>query len=137
MVDARLGKEKVVEEVKKVTQNLGAEASLNFSDQETAAATAIAVTRNHGVMVQMAQPVNISIPFGELIFRHIKIHGSLTGQCSTLKVPQRKCRRYTDSRKDCLEILHTVSKHKIKVQTHPFNGLKKLQRLSNLPSRER
>lgn len=87
VVDARLGKEKVVEEVKKVTQNLGAEATLNFSDHETSAATAAAVTRNHGVMIQMAQPENVSVPFMELIFRDIRIHGSLTGEVPRLKWP--------------------------------------------------
>jgi alcohol dehydrogenase, propanol-preferring len=39
LVDARSGKEKVVEEVKKVTRGQGADATLNVSDHESAAAT--------------------------------------------------------------------------------------------------
>lgn len=36
VVDARLGKEKVAEEVRKVTGGVGADATLNVSDHETA-----------------------------------------------------------------------------------------------------
>ncbi|CAG8971790.1 hypothetical protein HYALB_00001899 [Hymenoscyphus albidus] len=115
VVDARIGKEKVVEEVQKVTEKLGAEATLNFSDHETAAATAAAVTRNHGVMVQIAQPENVSVPFMELVFRDIKIRGSLTG-----------------SRLECQRMLETVSKHKIKVQTNAFVGIEEVPRAIEL-----
>lgn len=48
MIDARVGKEKVVEEVKKVTGGQGADATLNVSDHESAAATGAAVTKMHG-----------------------------------------------------------------------------------------
>jgi propanol-preferring alcohol dehydrogenase len=48
VVDARGGKEKVVEEVKKVTGGQGADATLNVSDHESAAATGAAVTKMHG-----------------------------------------------------------------------------------------
>ena len=41
VVDARKGKEKVVEEVKNVTGGQGAEATLNVSDHETAAALGV------------------------------------------------------------------------------------------------
>lgn len=44
------------------------------------AAIAVNVTRMHGIMVQIAQPVNVTIPFAELIFRDIRIHGSLTSK---------------------------------------------------------
>ena len=47
---------------------------------ESAAETAAAVTRMHGVLVQVAQPPNVSVPFAELIFRHIRIHGSLMSE---------------------------------------------------------
>jgi propanol-preferring alcohol dehydrogenase len=80
IVDARNGKEKVVEEVKKVTGGEGAEATLNVSDHETAAATSAAVTKMHGVLIQIAQPDNVVVPFQELVFRDIRIHGSLTGK---------------------------------------------------------
>jgi propanol-preferring alcohol dehydrogenase len=80
VVDARQQKEKVVEEVKKVTGGLGADATLNVSDHETAAATSAAVTKMHGTMIQIAQPPNVSVPFVELVFRDIKIHGSLVSK---------------------------------------------------------
>lgn len=80
LVDARKGKEKVVEEVKAVTGGQGADATLNVSDHETAAEFGAAVTKMHGVLVQIAQPPNVSVPFAELVFRDIRIHGSLTGE---------------------------------------------------------
>lgn len=79
-VDARQGKDKVVEAVQKVTGGRGADATLNMSDHETAAAIAAAVTKRHGVMVQIAQPPNVAVPFAELIFRDIRIFGSLTSK---------------------------------------------------------
>ena len=48
LIDARAGKEKVVEEVKNLTGGKGADATLNVSDHESAAATAAAVTKMHG-----------------------------------------------------------------------------------------
>jgi len=51
LVDARSGKEKVVEEVKKVTRGQGADATLNVSDHESAAATGAAVTKMHGTLL--------------------------------------------------------------------------------------
>jgi propanol-preferring alcohol dehydrogenase len=80
VVDTRQGKEKTVQEVQKITGGKGADATLNVSDHETAAATAAAVTTTHGVLVQIAQPPNVSVPFAELIFRDIRIHGSLTSE---------------------------------------------------------
>ncbi|RAL63243.1 hypothetical protein DID88_004321 [Monilinia fructigena] len=79
LVDARQSKTKVVEEVQRVTGGQGAHSTLNISDHESAAATAVAITRRHGTMVQIAQPENISVPFADLIFRDIRIHGSLVG----------------------------------------------------------
>lgn len=55
VIDARLGKDKVVEEVKKVTDGAGADATLTISDAIDAAVLACAVTKTHGLMVQIAQ----------------------------------------------------------------------------------
>jgi len=55
VVDARKGDEAVVEEVHKVTNGEGVDATINLSDARTAAATACAVTKMHGRMVQIAQ----------------------------------------------------------------------------------
>ena len=48
IVDARSGKEKVVEQVKKGTGGHGADATLNVTDHESAAATGAVVTKMHG-----------------------------------------------------------------------------------------
>jgi len=55
VVDARKGKEHVVAEVQRVTAGKGADATVTISDAEGAAALACAVTKMHGVMVQVAQ----------------------------------------------------------------------------------
>lgn len=44
------------------------------------AATSVAVTKMHGIMIQIAQPPNVSVPFAEFIFRDVRIHGSLTSK---------------------------------------------------------
>jgi propanol-preferring alcohol dehydrogenase len=80
LVDARKKKEDAVKEVKKVTGGQGADATLNVSDHETAAALAAAVTKMHGYMIQIAQPPEVSIPFAEFVFRDVRVHGSLTGE---------------------------------------------------------
>src|SRR4051812_18018137 len=77
MLSLMLDKERVVEEVKRVNRGQLADATINVSDHATAAATAVATTKMHGVMVQIAQPTNVSVPFAELVFRDIRIHGSL------------------------------------------------------------
>ncbi|KAE8444999.1 hypothetical protein EG329_014005 [Mollisiaceae sp. DMI_Dod_QoI] len=115
IIDARYGKDKVVEEVKKVTGGHGADATLNVSDHESAAATGAAVTKMHGVLVQIAQPTNVSVPFAELVFRDIRIHGSLTS-----------------SRGECQKMLEVVSKHNIKVRTNPFKGIKEVPKAVEL-----
>jgi hypothetical protein len=46
-----LAKEKVAEEVKKVTEGQGANATLNVSDHESATATGAAITKMHGKLL--------------------------------------------------------------------------------------
>lgn len=55
LIDARREKEKVVEQVKNVTNGMGVDATLTLSDSEGAAALACAVTKMHGTMIQIAQ----------------------------------------------------------------------------------
>lgn len=52
---------------------------MNVSDHETAAALGAAVTKMHGMLVQIAQPENVSVPFAELVFRDIRIR-----KCKTI-----------------------------------------------------
>lgn len=55
VVDARLGKKKVVEEVKKVTNGMGVHSAITISDAPDAAALGCAITKMHGTMIQIAQ----------------------------------------------------------------------------------
>jgi len=66
-------------------------------------------------LTHIFQPDNVSVPFPELIFRDIRIHGSLL--CS-----QEEAKRMLDM----------VAKHKISVRTNPVYGLKELPKLIDL-----
>lgn len=77
VIDIRKDLDAAVKEVHAVTNGHGVDSTIGLSDHPTAAATACAITRFHGVLVQIAQPDQVSVPFHELIFRDIKIHGSL------------------------------------------------------------
>ncbi|PVH85886.1 GroES-like protein [Cadophora sp. DSE1049] len=115
VIDARPGKEKIVEELKKANNGKLVDATLNVSDHESAAATSAAITKMHGVLVQIAQPTNVSVPFAELIFRDIRIHGSLVS-----------------SRGECQKMLRVASENKISVRTNPFHGLKEIPKAVEL-----
>ncbi|KAL8759323.1 MAG: hypothetical protein Q9199_000854 [Rusavskia elegans] len=117
VIDARIGKEKVVEEVKKVTDQKGVDSALTISDAPDAAALACAITKMHGTMVQIAQPPEVSIPYHELIFRDIRIHGSLLSR--RLK-------------SESIRMLDFVAEHNITVKTNPFFGLKEVPNLVEL-----
>lgn len=115
VVDARKGDKAVIEEVHRVTNGMGADSTVNLSDAPTAAATACAVTKMHGIVVQIAQPETVNIPFAELIFRDIRIHGSLI--CSP---------------KESEQMLELVAEHGISVKTNPFYGLDKIENLTKM-----
>jgi len=115
IIDARKGTESVVQEVNKATNNEGADATICVSDDDSAAGLACAVTKMHGTMVQIAQPMEIKIPFKELIFRDIRIKGSLI--CS----PEESKR-----------MLQVVAEHSISVKTNPFYGLNEIPKLVDL-----
>ncbi|KAK5166346.1 hypothetical protein LTR04_000740 [Oleoguttula sp. CCFEE 6159] len=115
VIDARRGNEAVVAEVHKVTNGAGADATVNVSDAKSAAATACAVTKLHGVMVQIAQPDEVSIPFVELIFRDIRVHGSMI--CSPAEARR---------------MLAVVAEHHISVKTNAFDGLHEIPKLVEL-----
>jgi len=95
-----------------VTNGVGADSTLCISDAPPAAGLACAVTKMHGVMVQIAQPDNIEIPFPEIIFRDIRIHGSLI--CSA-----------EESRR----MLDVIAQHGVTARTVPFQGLDKIEDL--------
>ncbi|KAK4936776.1 hypothetical protein LTR10_022433 [Elasticomyces elasticus] len=115
ILDAREGKDKLVKYVQDLTDGLGVHASINVSEHETAATTACAVTRMHGIMVQVAQPDKVCIDFKELIFRDIRVKGTLiAGQ------------EYSQ------QMLEDVAKYNIKVETNLFYGLEEVPKMVDL-----
>ncbi|KAF2266389.1 GroES-like protein [Lojkania enalia] len=115
VIDVRIGHDKVVEEIKKVTNGKGAAATVNVSDAPKAMATSCAITMMHGTVIQLAQPDDVVIPFRELIFRDIRVRGSLI--CS----PEEGQR-----------MLQVVDEHRISVDMNPFNGLDEIAKLIEL-----
>ncbi|KAL8996944.1 MAG: hypothetical protein Q9169_003650 [Polycauliona sp. 2 TL-2023] len=110
VIDARIGKAKVLEEVKRVTDQKGVDSALTISDAPDAAALACAITK-------IAQPPEVSVPFHELIFRDIRIHGSLL------------LRRL---KSESIRMLDFVAEHGITVKTNLFLGLKEIPHLVEL-----
>ncbi|KAI4261429.1 MAG: hypothetical protein L6R42_003370, partial [Xanthoria sp. 1 TBL-2021] len=104
--------------VKKVTDQKGVDSALTISDAPDAAALACAITKMHGTMVQIAQPPEVSVPYHELIFRDIRIHGSLLSR--RLK-------------SESIRMLDFVAEHNITVKTNPFFGLKEIPNLVERP----
>ncbi|KZL81297.1 alcohol dehydrogenase protein [Colletotrichum incanum] len=115
VLDARREKKGVVEEVQKATGGLGADATLNLSDADGAAGLACAVTKMHGAMIQIAQPDDVKIPFHELVFRDIRVKGSLL--CS---------------KEESARLVKHVAEHGIQLETNVFHGLDKIHELVDL-----
>lgn len=131
VVDSRQGEEEIVREVHRVTNGEGVAATVNVSEAATAAAMSCKITRMHGTVVQIAQvgvwglvvwsetnalqPENVVIPFQEIIFRDIRIRGSLI--CSP---------------KEAQDMLQVVAEHNISVNTNAFNGLGEMEKLIEL-----
>ncbi|EMC91465.1 hypothetical protein BAUCODRAFT_80457 [Baudoinia panamericana UAMH 10762] len=115
VVDARKGKEEAVKEVQSVTNGMGADATITLSDHPTAAGLACAVTKMHGTMVQIAQPDEVTIPFQEIIFRDIRIRGSLI--CS---------------QEESSGMLKQIAEHGVTAKTVPFHGLDKVFELVDM-----
>jgi alcohol dehydrogenase, propanol-preferring len=124
VADARRKKGDVVRGVMQTTGGEGCYATINLSDVRSAAALACATTRLHSRMIQIAQvrglgrqhallkaadtvqPNEASVPFSELVFRNVRIEGSL--MCSV---------------QQSQDMLDMVAKHNITVKTNLFYGL--------------
>ncbi|KAH7072643.1 zinc-binding dehydrogenase-domain-containing protein [Paraphoma chrysanthemicola] len=115
VVDARKGVEAVVKAVHAVTNGEGVACTLNVSDANSAMATCCGMTRMHGTVIQIAQPDNVVIPFRELIFRDIRIRGSLIASPSEAR-----------------DMLALVAGHGISVHTNAFNGLDEIEKAVEL-----
>ena len=66
-------------------------------------------------LLTFLQPTEVSIPFHELVFRDVRIKGSLI--CSRLEAEL---------------MLKIVAEHKISVKTNPFFGLREIPKLIEL-----
>lgn len=115
VVDARKGKDSVVKEVHSVTNGEGVPSSVVLSDHKDACAIAAACTKMHGTVVQIAQPDEISVPFTEIIFRDIRIRGSLICNSDESKT-----------------MLDCIAKNGVTVKTNPFYGLDKIEDLQKM-----
>jgi propanol-preferring alcohol dehydrogenase len=115
VLDVREGKEEVVKKVQAWTGGAGVEATVNVSDHPSSAALSAAITRMHGVVVQAAQPVEVSVPFQDIVLRDITIKGTMLGG--------------TDVGKEMLDV---VAKHGIKAETQVFHGLEKVPEMLEL-----
>ncbi|KAK5098409.1 hypothetical protein LTS08_006542 [Lithohypha guttulata] len=111
VLDARIGKEKLVEQVHKHTDGKGVHAALNVSDAKSAAPTAAAITRDHGTVVQVALIDEVSLPFHDVIFRNIHLKGS-----------------FMASQAEIQEMLYAVVEHKIKLENNIFHGIPEIPR---------
>lgn len=115
VIDARKGDEHVVKEVHKVTNKEGVTCTLNVSDANSAMATACAITKMHGTVIQIAQPDNVVIPFRELIFRDTRV------RCSLIASPN-----------EARDMVKVVAEHNVSVTTNAFKGLGELEKLVEL-----
>lgn len=113
--DAREGKDAVVKKVQDLTDGQGVESTINVSEHETSAPLSCAITRMHGIMVQIAQPTMVNIPFAELIFRDIIVKGSLIA-----------------GQEQSQEMLDLVAANKIQVETNVFHGLDEVPKMVEL-----
>jgi propanol-preferring alcohol dehydrogenase len=115
VIDARKSKADVVKEVHAVTASEGANTTVCLSDHKDAPGIACAVTKMHGTMVQISLPDIIEIPFSGIIFRDIRIVGSVASSSEETK-----------------SMLETIAKHDVIVNMIPFQGLDKIDELTKL-----
>ena len=111
-LDVRGGREKLLEGVKAATGGKLMVASVVVSDHDTATDTSCAITMNHGTVIQVAQPPNVIVDFRELIFRDIHLEGSLLA-----------------SQAELAEMIGFVAENKVRVETHPYEGLESLKEI--------
>lgn len=108
VLDARKGHETVVAEIRALSGG-GVDATINVSAHPTSAALACAITTMHGTMVQVSAPSEVSIPIAELVFRDIRIKGTLLA-----------------GRERSMEMLAEFERHKLRVECSLFYGLEQV-----------
>ncbi|KIX94948.1 uncharacterized protein Z520_09258 [Fonsecaea multimorphosa CBS 102226] len=116
VLDAREGKDKVAERVRALTSPRGGvDATVNVSDHPSTAALSASITRSHGTVVQAAQPVEVTVPFQEIVLRDITIKGTMHGGPGVAD-----------------EMLQTVATHGIVAETQVFHGLDEVPKMFEL-----
>lgn len=99
---------KIVKEIQDLTGG-GVDAAINASDHGTAAATACAIIRTHGALVQIAQPDKICLPFRDVVLRDITIKGSMVA-----------------GREQSREMLNQAASAGFRAETQLFHGLEEV-----------
>lgn len=112
VADAREGKDAVVKQILEATDGEGVDAALTISDAPDAAALACALTKMHGLMVQMGQPDVVNIPFADLALRDVRVQGSIL--CSP---------------EESRGMLKFIAESGLAVKTSVYKGLDKIKEL--------
>jgi alcohol dehydrogenase, propanol-preferring len=89
--------------------------SIVLSDASPATELGAAITRMQGTLVQVAQPAKVVLRFQEIIFRDIRLVGSLLASQSQLQ-----------------DLVNFVVEHRIRVETKVFDGLNTLHEVLRL-----
>ncbi|VUC25639.1 unnamed protein product [Clonostachys rosea] len=112
VLDSRKGKDEIVKAVQEVTRGLGSDGAIVITDAADATAIAAAAIKMHGTVIQIALSDPITIPFHDVIFRDVRVKGSLIASPGESK-----------------EMLDFIAKHGITVKACPFNGLDSIEEL--------
>ncbi|RYP73570.1 hypothetical protein DL769_004185 [Monosporascus sp. CRB-8-3] len=115
VLDARAGKEQVVAQVHALTGGRGVDAVVNVSDHPTTTALSAAITRQHGTVILVAQPEEVTLPFQDIVLRDVTIKGSALGGPAMIH-----------------EMLDTVATHKVRAEMQVFDGLDEVPRMLEL-----
>lgn len=120
VVDARSGDEEVIKKIHSVTSGEGVQATINASDHPSSVSLACAMTKMHGQLIQVALTDSVNIPYAELIFRDIRICGTLIG-----------------SGEEAKSMLSDVARFGVDVKTNPVYGLNEVPRMLDLAESRR
>ena len=114
VLNASDGKDAVVRAIHKVTDNQGADGALVLADTAAATAMAAGSVKMHRTIIQIALADPIEIPFHDVIFRDVRVKGSLIA---------------SPGESDAM--LEFVARHGIKVKVNTFS-IEELEELLEL-----
>jgi alcohol dehydrogenase, propanol-preferring len=111
VIDTRKSKEEIIKAAQAESSG-GTNATVGISDHPDATALACAFTKMHGLVIKIALPEKVMVPYEEFIFRDFKLHGSPV--CSP---------------EESKAMVGDVAKYGIHVKTNVFHGLENVQEL--------